>query len=77
MFRDFEDGLTKTITGATESAIRSHAALRSGRRAVISVGRRPARAQPPFGTADGSWLTIIQGTPIRSICALASSGSGR
>ena len=36
------------------------------------------RAQTrPFGTADGSWLMIIQGTPIRSICALASSGSGR
>jgi hypothetical protein len=77
MFRDFEDGLTNTITGATESAIRSHAALRSRRRAVISAGRRPARTQLPFGTADGSWLTIIQGTPIRSICALASSGSGR
>jgi len=40
---------------------------------------KPARRQayPPFGTAVGSSLTIIQGTPIRSICALASSGSGR
>jgi hypothetical protein len=28
------------------------------------------RADLPFGTADGSWLMIIQGTPIRSICAL-------
>jgi hypothetical protein len=31
--------------------------------------------EPPFGTADGSWLTIIQGTPIRSICALAPFGA--
>jgi hypothetical protein len=37
--------------------------------------RRSTRTSPPFGAADGSSLIISQGTPIRSICALASSGS--
>jgi hypothetical protein len=51
MFWEFEDSLTNTITGAAESAIRSHAALRSRRRAVISAGRRPARTLSPLCVA--------------------------
>jgi hypothetical protein len=31
--------------------------------------------EPPFGADDGSSPIISQGTPIRPICALMSSGS--
>ena len=40
---------------------------------LLTVAR--GSKDPPFGAADGSSLIISQGTPIRSICALASSGS--
>jgi hypothetical protein len=36
---------------------------------------KPFALEPSFGAADGSSPIISQGTPIRSICALTSSGS--
>jgi hypothetical protein len=75
--RDCQTSDAPSRTGQREARQAAHSAATTSPNVAATVGETSGAkgTKPPFGSADGSSLTCGQGTPIRSICALAPADS--